>query len=186
MGKSSLYTTMLGFFLSTQLLWTNHVYSQERFAFISPDKNGHHLRAVARDSSVTPNKVYRKKPLLDVLIELNRTRGVFFLFSQQPSGRILVNPPSAEPGLTIETILDQVLRNTGLRFKKVNEKTFVILGGKTPGSHKDNDPVSSQDNAPDDSSSITRTDITKNIVAGRVMSSDGRILQGVSITVKGT
>jgi len=116
---------------------------------------------------------------------LNRTRGVYFLFSQQPAGRILVNPPAGDPGLPIETILDQVLRNTGLKFKKVNEKTFVILGSKITGRHKDSDPTPGEEDPSDDSSALTASDPSRNIVAGRVVSTDGRVLQGVSITVKG-
>jgi TonB-linked SusC/RagA family outer membrane protein len=185
MGKSSLYITMLGFFLSTQLLWTAQLCSQDKYTYVSGNKNEHRLRNALPDSSVAPFKNFRKQPLLDVLIELNRTRGVYFLFSQQPSGRILVNPPSPESGLPIERILDQVLRNTGLRFKKINEKTFVILGRKDTGNRKDNDAAIGGDDADDDSASLNRVDLSRNIVAGRVISSDGKILQGVSITVKG-
>ncbi len=37
-----------------------------------------------------------------------------------------------QPDLTIEKILDQVLRNTGLNFKKVDDITFVILAKRSP------------------------------------------------------
>src|ERR1700722_7271360 len=59
-----------------------------------------------------------RKPLMEVLIELNRARGVYFLFSQQQIGKTLVNPPGLSSNTGIEKLLSQVLRNTGLIYKK--------------------------------------------------------------------
>src|ERR1700744_2282088 len=75
-----------------------------------------------------------RRPLIEVLIELNKTRGVYFLFSQQSLGKTPVNSPAAAVTLPVEKILVMVLKNTGLYFKKVDDRTFVILGRK----HVDN------------------------------------------------
>lgn len=163
MRKSSLTHTMLGFFLSTGLFCSMQTRSQP-----------------------PPSNAPRKQPLLDVLIELNKTRGAYFLFSQQRSGHILVNPPVAEPELTIEKILDQVLKNTGLHFKKINAITFVILTNKNPWNDKGNDTADTEQDYSGDSPGVTQTDISKNIIAGKVMTSDGKALPRVSITIKGT
>src|ERR1700737_2668013 len=65
-----------------------------------------------------------RRPLIDVLIELNKVRGVYFLFSQQPLGKVPVNVPVFTPNIPVEKILSQVLKNTGLYFKKVDDRTF--------------------------------------------------------------
>jgi len=81
----------------------------------------------------SPQDGHLRKPLIDVLIELNKTKGVYFLFSQQPLGKVLVNPPVLSPNTSIEKVLTQVLKNTGLQFKKVDDRTFVILDKKSSG-----------------------------------------------------
>src|SRR5579885_3504488 len=67
-----------------------------------------------------------RKPLLEVLIDLNKSKGVYFLFSQQPLGKVLVEPPVLSTNMPVEKILSQILKNTGLYFKKVDDRTFVI------------------------------------------------------------
>src|SRR5579872_1875313 len=71
-----------------------------------------------------------RKPLMEVLLELNRARGVYFLFSQQRIGGILVTPPDLSSNASVEKLLAQTLHNTGLVFKKVDDRTFVILTRK--------------------------------------------------------
>src|SRR6516225_5165572 len=76
----------------------------------------------------TPPAEAAPRPLIDVLVELNKVRGVYFLFSRQPLGQRLVTPPPAPAsGLSTEKLLTQLLRNTGLYYKKVADRTFVIL-----------------------------------------------------------
>jgi len=66
-----------------------------------------------------------KQTLHAVMIELNKERGIYFLLSDQSIGNKLVNPIQNTNG-EIEKILIQVLKNSGLQYRKVNEKTFVI------------------------------------------------------------
>jgi TonB-linked SusC/RagA family outer membrane protein len=186
MGKSSLNKYMLGFFLGTQcLLCTMQTHSQSTYSYNSGKraKLTHHPPI---DSTETPVNNTAKRPLLDVLIELNRTKGVYFLFSQQTLGKVLVNSPVMQPDLTIEKILDQVLRNSGLNFKKVDESTFVILAKRNPTKNTaDNALIPIQYPSYDQQDSIAAA-TTKNSIEGKVIAIDGRVLQGVSVTLKGT
>src|SRR5438128_522220 len=70
-----------------------------------------------------------QKTLFTVLKELNKKRGVYFLFSEEGLSQKLVNPV-IDDAQSIEKILDAVLKNTGLKYKKVSENTFVILNDK--------------------------------------------------------
>ena len=64
-------------------------------------------------------------PLLQVLKELNHSRGVYFLFTDRSIGeKPVVDSSSA---VSTEQILTSVLKGTGLTFRKVNDLTFVIL-----------------------------------------------------------
>ncbi|MDP4217483.1 MAG: SusC/RagA family TonB-linked outer membrane protein [Bacteroidota bacterium] len=169
MRKSSPYC-MLGFLLGAQFfLCAFPANAQSKYSY-SPGKQN----------------APAKRPLLDVLIELNHTKGVYFLFSQQTLGSVLVNTPVIQPDLNIERILDQVLRNTGLNYKKVDESTFVILARRNPGKNPDeNATIPIQYPAYDREDSIAAASVRTNI-AGKVMAADGRYLQGVSVTLKGT
>ncbi len=186
MGKSSLIKYMLGFFLGTQcLLCAMPVYSQSTYSYNS-GKRGKLSHHPLDDSTENPSNKTAKRPLLDVLIELNRTKGVYFLFSQQTLGKVMVNSPVMQPDLTIEKILDQVLRNSGLNFKKVDESTFVILAKRNPAKNMtENAPIAIQYPSYDQQDSIAATTTTSSI-EGKVIAADGRVLQGVSVTLKGT
>jgi len=126
-----------------------------------------------------------KEALFKVLKELNRTRGVYFLFSEQSLGSRQVNTlPNSQDN--IEKILGEVLKNTGLKFKKVNEKTFVILVAGGSGTSAEMRPV-------DFTQAFALAPMTDNVIAvnpqeaitGKVMAADGSPIAGVSVTVKG-
>jgi len=128
----------------------------------------------------------QKEALFKVLKELNRTRGVYFLFSEQSLGsRQVNNLPNSQD--SIEKILGEVLKNTGLKFKKVNERTFVILTAGSSGTSADIRPV-------DFTQAFSLAPMTDNVFAvnpqeaitGKVTASDGAPIPGVSVTVKGT
>jgi hypothetical protein len=70
-----------------------------------------------------------KLTLIAVLRDLNRQKGVYFLFSDETLGSKIVNPVK-DPGAAIEKILDDVLNNTGIKYRKVSDNTFVILDAK--------------------------------------------------------
>jgi TonB-linked SusC/RagA family outer membrane protein len=70
-------------------------------------------------------------PLLQVLKDLNRTRGVYFLYTAKSVGETLVNDTYA-PTAEVEDILNFILKGTHLHYRKVNALTFVILEGDEP------------------------------------------------------
>jgi len=142
-------------------------------------------QAVLRDSADT-GVVNGRRPLMEVLIELNHARGVYFLFSQQQIGKMLVNSPVLSSNASVEKLLTQILRNTGLIFKKVDERTFVILnrkkdpaaaaGGAVQGSaYPEDEPIDAQ---PRESAA--------NVIAGKVIDREGKVLAGVTISIKNT
>jgi TonB-linked SusC/RagA family outer membrane protein len=203
---------MLGFFLSTQMLCFTQARSQSKYAYTPnpngealTETNGHYFRSKfptsnsrhpytqsfnpnVTDSLINPRlSPVRKQTLMEVLTELNNARGAYFLYADQSWCMILVNTPIITPNVTTEKILDQVLKNSGLRYTKVDDRTFVILAIKTPGSAKDPDPLTGKQNgsqnAPPENVNETTT---RNAVMGKVRTCDGRSLQGVSITIKGS
>ncbi len=179
MRKSSLYSYLLVFFLSATLpSWSQVNPPIMPMPFkLQPD---------------TAGQTSARRPLLDVLIELNKSKDVYFLFSQQSLGRVLVYPPLLSSNMSVERTLNQVLKNTGLYFKKVDDRTFVILSKRTYSNNTGVDPsagIQAGDLNPGAVISLTEGDsVTRstNNIAGRVISADGKTLSGVSVTVKHT
>ncbi|HEX4851168.1 MAG TPA: carboxypeptidase-like regulatory domain-containing protein, partial [Puia sp.] len=130
----------------------------------------------------------QKQQLISVLKQLNETKGVYFLFSEQSLGSTMVNPVETS-GDDVEKILGQVLKNTGLKFKKVNDKTFVILSKESGSSKTSYDAkASSVDlNVPlsTDNKGMT-IQMLVDIISGKVIGADGAPLSGISVVVKGT
>lgn len=123
----------------------------------------------------------RKQTLFKVLKELNKTKGVFFLFSDQALADKMVNPVKKD-NVDIEKILDQVLENTGLRYKKVNEKTFVILAPKETSKNDDQTAPATFAAAESPDAAAQQADI----ITGKVTDTSGIPVVGASVTVKGT
>ena len=65
-----------------------------------------------------------RQPLFSILKQLNQSKGIFFLFSDKSFGEIQVRS-IADYNRPVEKILDELLQFTGLKFKKINEKTFL-------------------------------------------------------------
>jgi TonB-linked SusC/RagA family outer membrane protein len=121
---------------------------------------------------------------MEVLIQLNRAKGVYFLFSQQQIGRTLVNLPALSSNAGIEKLLTQALRNTGLIYKKIDDRTFVILrrkgedtvfgGSGVDGSaYPEDEPIDPPQDMP-------------NMIGGRIIDPEGKVLAGVSVSVRNT
>jgi len=122
----------------------------------------------------------KKQVLMDALKELNKVKGVYFLFSDQSTGEHQVNVISNYKK-DIEKILDDILKGTGLTYKKVSDNTYVILTVKEKKQKSYNeqiDPINFID-APEKA-------LKFDPVKGRITAADGSPLYGVSITVKGT
>ncbi len=133
-------------------------------------------------SQLPPANSTGKRPLIDVLVELNKTRGVYFLFSQQPLAKVPVNSPTLSINAPVEKVLSQVLKNTGLQFKKVDDRTFVILDKKSPGRNNSYDSAAL-------GQQVAQLPAGEGwdgagIITGHVMADDGKALQGVSITIQ--
>lgn len=156
MGKTSFCRPALVFFLGIQLL----------------------LPRTARLQTTPAGPGQR--PLIEVLVELNRVRGVYFLFSRQPLGKKPVNPPMLASGLSTEKILTQILKNTGLYYKKVDDRTFVILEKQNSGHTTFDSPATPEFN---DTSTAGPAIARSNRVSGRVVTDEGKNLQGVSVTL---
>ena len=66
------------------------------------------------------------QPLFSILKQLNQSKGIYFLFSDKAFGEILVKPVVIKNQST-EQLLEELLQQTGLKFKKINDRTFVII-----------------------------------------------------------
>ncbi len=190
MKKSNGYG-WLRFFLCALLTGLSHqpLYSQQaqRAAPVMGSGLGvvHAGKEGGKDADSTA-KAAARRPLMDLLIELNRTRGVYFLFSQQQIGQMPVNMPVISGSVSVEKILSQVLRNTGLIFKKVDERTFVILNRKKEVKVADTGAVQGSAYPSDEPADEPAADARPGLISGRVADRDGKVLQGVSVTVKNT
>lgn len=171
MKKSNGYTYWLRFFLCVCL------------AAATIPGNG---QAVLREP-VDTNASNGRKPLMDVLIELNHAKGVYFLFSQQQIGKMLVNPPVLSSNAGVEKMLTQVLRNTGLIYKKVDDRTFVILNRKKDAVAGAAAGAVQGSAYPDDEpAEAPPKEAAPNTVMGKVIDIEGKVLAGVSVSVKNT
>jgi iron complex outermembrane receptor protein len=119
-----------------------------------------------------------RQPLFSILKELNQSKGIFFLFSDKSFGEIRVKSIT-DYNQPVEKILDDLLQFTGLKFKKINEKTFVIMAASTV---PDNGPL----NKITPESEPKNTERKVQLVKGRVTNAEGKPLANVSIYVKGT
>jgi TonB-linked SusC/RagA family outer membrane protein len=143
------------------------------------------LAGITKSFAQSPDTTHLR-PLLDVLIELNKSKGVYFLFSQQPLGKVPVEPPSPSTNMPVDKILSQMLRNTGLYYKKVDERTYVILSRRPIDKDAPYDPAAGVTNPSEDVLSVDSAATVPNNVSGRVIAADGKTLPGVSVTVMHT
>jgi len=148
-------------------------YAQQDYSFAS-NRNGSGKRHYSAPQQE------KKQVLMDALRELNKTKGVYFLYSDQAIGSQQVNVVT-DYKKDIEKILTEILKNTGLTFKKISENTYVILTAREKKEKQLQLPNDFQLNLP----------VTDRIQAiyplkGRIAGADGAPLAGVSITVKGS
>jgi TonB-linked SusC/RagA family outer membrane protein len=161
--------------LGAQLLFSPLTNAQDTYAFSGQKEQKQNRKAPVERKPEDEEK----QTLFQVLKELNRTRGVYFMFSVEALGDRLVNPVKNEQE-DVEKILRKILDNTGLRYKKVNDKTFVILTPKE-NVRSNYNPEMVQFDSPEK----TVAERSAEIVAGKVSDSTGSPLAGVSVTIKG-
>ncbi len=119
---------------------------------------------------------------MDALITLNKARGVYFLFAQPSFAGIPVNLPPMSPNASVEKILSQLLRNTGLYYRRVDDQTFVILDKRSRDRRERSDTSLAADMA-DAQVPVSMAEAAPGYISGRVVAVNGKTLQGVNVTV---
>lgn len=185
MRKASLSRRMAGCLLGVQLFCFVAARSQSTYAY-SPVGKGPLQQRIGEKDKTDDNA--QKETLFNVLKELNKSKGIYFLFSDQSLGEKLVNPIDKEKeNISVEKMLELVLRNTGLKFKKINDKTFVILskqGGATSAAEPRMVDFAQGVALAGVNTSVNAS--PEDVVTGKVTGSDGVGLAGVNVTVKGS
>ncbi len=132
----------------------------------------------------------QKQELLSVLKQLNKEKGVYFLFSDESFGARLVNPLT-ETKESVEQILDRILKNTGLTYKKVSSDIYVIVTIKDKDenirlSNTDTGVMTIQLPMQGIGFLTQETSAPASLITGHVVAKDGSSLVGVSVQIKGT
>lgn len=162
------------------------VATRSQSAYAYSGRNKQIIQQKILENSDKSDENVQKQTLFNVLKELNKTRGVYFLFSEQSLGSKLVNPMEGH-NVNVEKVLDQVLKNTGLKFKKINDKTFVILSRNNGGTSLEPKPVNfAQNFSGAQIMDEINNQIPATIITGKVTAADGTPVAGVSVTVKGS
>ncbi len=169
---------LLGCLLGLQLFSIPAANAQDVYAYATGKQKATHQQG---DTNRKPEDSSQKQPLFKVLKDLNKTKGVYFLFADESLGDRLVNPAKKDHA-DIEKILNQVLENTGLKYKKVNDKTFVILAAKETARTEFNATPAASGN----SDAQTINNRLGDVVTGKITDATGAGVVGVSISVKGT
>lgn len=156
--------------------------TQAQTAYASPGKKKGIFGLFSQNEN--NNQPSEKQTLFNVLKDLNRQKGVYFMFSDPSLGDKKVNPV-ADLRESVEKILVQVLKNTGLKYKKVSDNAFVILPVKE--NKKTSDALEVDFNSPPLQSAIEDKGAgIKALISGRITDNLQRALAGVSVAVKGT
>lgn len=162
------------------LLLGMDVYAQNDVAFAG-HKNSERGFLSKNRTADDSDEQQEKQTLLTALKELNRVKGVYFLFSEEKLSDVMVNE-IRDIEKNTPKILDDLLKNTGLKYRQVSQSTFVILQAKEK--YKGN-LQGMPEFVPISNVSIAGA-YAQNPIKGRITSRDGSPLSGVSITVKGT
>jgi TonB-linked SusC/RagA family outer membrane protein len=153
--------------------------SQSAYAY-----NDKSIRAADQKDRIEENE--KKESLFTALKDLNRTKGVYFLFSEQSLGTKMVNTPTGNE-TSIEKALDHMLKNSGLKFRKINEKTYVILSKDGVTSAIEARPVNFSEMMSIEPMADNVTNvIVADLISGKITAADGTAIAGVSVAVKGT
>ncbi|MEP7257903.1 MAG: SusC/RagA family TonB-linked outer membrane protein [Flavitalea sp.] len=182
MRKKNLALFFLGFLLGFFLFFVNIAKGQGTLATFKKKPQKLPVRMSVENYSKDANT--EKQKLFNVLKELNQVKGTFFLFSDKADGDILVSPIS-DYSRPVEEILEQLLRNTDLQFKKIGQKTFVIL---SPVKEPLQDAAAAGNNESADqlNQSITISPAASHLIRGKVITAAGIPMSNVSVIIKGT
>ena len=159
-----------------QLLLTIPATAQSQYAYAGTRTVVHASRNFSGPSA------NERKALLAVLKELNKEKGVYFLYSEANIGEKLVNPVH-DVKADIEIILSELLKNTGLKYKKVSVNTFVILNVDDKLKKADLRQMNTLGGLGNER--YKKMELAE-AISGRVVGADGAPLEGVSVRIKGT
>ncbi len=152
-------------------------------------------KAYAQNNAITFNSDHRDKmtaysvndqksekaQLINELKKLNKEKGVYFMFSSETLNNKIVNKVG-DMKQDLEKIMDKMLLNSGLVYKKINDKTYVIISSKE---NENNSPVlhnlSYISPVYENASFVAPEDV----ITGKVMDQNGNPIAGASVTVKG-
>ncbi|MEP7371969.1 MAG: SusC/RagA family TonB-linked outer membrane protein [Chitinophagaceae bacterium] len=174
------------YFLLFNLFLFNHVEAQNAFALNK--KKLRHSQAKLSGETASPGIPTEKQKLFNALRQLNETKGIYFIFSDKSFGDILVEPV-ADNKQPIEEILMVLLRDTDLRFRKINNTTFIILALKEGTQRTSPEEIVTRDSAASgemQKAAITQPGATFRSIKGKVITAEGSPLANVSVLIKGT
>lgn len=123
-----------------------------------------------------------KQTLLTALKDLNKIKGVYFLFSEESIGSKMVDPVK-NANDNVEKILTELLQNTGLTFKKISSNTYVIIKQEEKFKKKDSKNAFVVSTEPMVQNTLSEKG---DPIKGRITNADGLPLNGASVVVKGT
>lgn len=178
MRHSKPFYRMLGCLMSAQLLVSLDGSAQSNGISFASNSS----QRIPRYSQQEPKQeTGEKKTLFNVLKDLNKKKGTYFLFSEQSLGNKLVSPVK-DPNAAVEKILDELLKNTGLKYTKVSDNTFVILKEKEKATEENLQQLNNVNpEIPAGNKKMFFDPIT-----GKITDDKGAPLAGVSVTLKGT
>jgi TonB-linked SusC/RagA family outer membrane protein len=130
-----------------------------------------------KKNSATQQDTNGKQSLINVLKELNRIKGIYFLYGDKSLGERMVNPIK-DVHSDVEKILDEVLKNTGLKYRKISDNTFVIV--------EQNEKSTAGNYVRPDLGDNNETTVKYDQISGRIADNNNNPLSGVSVTIKGT
>lgn len=141
------------------------------------------------------------RQLKDVLNELNNRYGVNILFERRAVEGLSVAPETISPKETLEKNLANVLSPLGLRYKKVNTNSYLIVGGRKTRKVADADVRAAEPEPQPQLTSrpnnvvVNTPDVVRptpaplpvdRTITGTVKSEADEPLPGVSVVIKGT
>jgi hypothetical protein len=112
MIQSKRYSRLAVTLAGIQLLFGMSSNAQNEYSYVN-NRNA----TIQTGHPTDKNVQNEKQTLFAVLKDLNRIKGTFFLFSSEGMGNKIVNPIKDEHS-SVEKILTEVLKNTGLKYKK--------------------------------------------------------------------
>jgi iron complex outermembrane recepter protein len=173
MRKKGSERSFRGLFLTVAMLLICGAHAQDDVSLNrkkAPRKSLHaRVSAPAKDTTIA------RQPLLSILKQLNESKGIYFLFSDKSFGEILVKPVTNN-NRPVEQILEELLQSTGLGYKKINDKTFVVIAVPNTSAPNTTTTTTTKHNP---------TEKKTQLVKGRVTNMEGKHLVNVSIGVKG-